>query len=398
MRSTTFRIQTLAHHASNLLLAGLLAGCAATSSESDEAVRTRLDALTGNITISGQVVDANGAPKAGVRVALNGSVQRTATTNASGNYAFSALSSGSYSVRPTLTGCSFLPDVVNLNSLTASKVVSFGGSGAACGGNAKVNVGATTGPYAISGRVLDASGNALVGARVSLGGAVTAVRFTDYAGAYVFHVAAGNYNLAGGTECALTPSNANFNAVNGNRVRDFVGAGAACTVAVSRHIAATGRTLELSRGGQRVAAVQVSAANEGSAAAATGRLTELFNAGGVNLTIAGSPAVERVVLLPGTKLMIAEGIDFPEVLHVKTAIAFGSTVVRFDTQVPENTATETVNFLRANAKNYEPTSQQYFTARHGGVCTRQQRSAGSPNGDWSTASHRRGVGCRVRQQ
>src|SRR5262245_26550639 len=74
-------------------------------------------ALTGPITISGAITGGDGLPVSGVTVHLDGSRQAVAVTAASGTYSFSGLFPASYSVRPTLAGCSFAPDVVNLNNL-----------------------------------------------------------------------------------------------------------------------------------------------------------------------------------------------------------------------------------------------------------------------------------------
>lgn len=65
-------------------------------------------APTANITISGTITQG-GSPLAGVNVALSGSTNGSATTNASGQYTLTAVSGGSYLVTPTLAGYSFEP-------------------------------------------------------------------------------------------------------------------------------------------------------------------------------------------------------------------------------------------------------------------------------------------------
>jgi hypothetical protein len=94
--------------------------------------------LSGNV-ISGRVSKGTvGIP--GVTITLAGSKQMTATTDWQGNYAFYGLSNGSYSVRPTRTGCSFNPDVVNLNNLTQSTIANFPASGTSCTSTASTQV------------------------------------------------------------------------------------------------------------------------------------------------------------------------------------------------------------------------------------------------------------------
>src|SRR3569832_2596823 len=90
----------------------LLAGHAGCHRDSASTITGSSSALTGNITISGTITDAAGLPLQGVTVHLDGSKQATVLEN-NGSYAFTGLHSGSNSVRPTMNGCSFLPDVVN---------------------------------------------------------------------------------------------------------------------------------------------------------------------------------------------------------------------------------------------------------------------------------------------
>src|SRR6476660_6187577 len=73
--------------------------------------------ITGTLSIMGTIFDARGNPLSGVTVRLAGSRQASAMTGANGTYAFTMLGAGSYSVQPTLSGCTFAPSVVNLNGL-----------------------------------------------------------------------------------------------------------------------------------------------------------------------------------------------------------------------------------------------------------------------------------------
>ena len=77
------------------------------------------------VSISGRVMAPNGAPATGVVVTLAGTAEATAVTDAYGNYSFVGLPAGSYAVRPSRPGCSFAPDVVNLNNLASGIAQDF---------------------------------------------------------------------------------------------------------------------------------------------------------------------------------------------------------------------------------------------------------------------------------
>jgi hypothetical protein len=169
-------------------------------------------------------VGATGSPLAGVVISLNGSAQASATTGANGAYAFNGLVAGSYSVQPSLAGCSFAPSVVNLNGLTASTTVNFAGSGTSCGGAAS-NSGATTGSLTISGLVTDSAGNPVPGARILLNGSAQGVRTTQASGAYSFQVNPGSYSLNPSGPCSFTPDVVNLNNLTASRKQNFVRSG-----------------------------------------------------------------------------------------------------------------------------------------------------------------------------
>lgn len=116
------------------VIAVLLAGCSfdATSESPNELLGSATQAVT-TLTLSGKVKTASGVGIPGVTVTLAGSGQGTRITDSTGNYSFSGLAAGSYSLRPTQNACSLTPDVVNLNNLTSSKTQNFVGSGSGCG-------------------------------------------------------------------------------------------------------------------------------------------------------------------------------------------------------------------------------------------------------------------------
>jgi len=59
-------------------------------------------------SISGRVT-AGGLALSGVTVSLSGAASKTATTNASGDYTFTIVGNGSYTVTPSRAGYSFTP-------------------------------------------------------------------------------------------------------------------------------------------------------------------------------------------------------------------------------------------------------------------------------------------------
>jgi len=203
-----------------------LVGCR--EAPEDDGTTTLVGAITGTLSITGTIVDASGNPRSGVIVHLAGSSQATATTGATGTYAFNGIGPAGYSVQPSLSGCTFAPTVVNVN-LTASTVINFDGSGPACGG-APQNSGATTGSLTISGRVTNAAGNSVSGVKVNLNGATQGVRTTTASGTYSFSVNPGSYSVQPSGPCTFTPTVVNLNNLNTSRTQNFVaGPGCAAT-------------------------------------------------------------------------------------------------------------------------------------------------------------------------
>jgi hypothetical protein len=77
------------------------------------------------VSIVGRVVGPNGVPVPGIQIVLAGTSEARAITDNGGSYSFTGLRWGSYAVRPTVPGCSFAPDVVNLNNLAGPAVQNF---------------------------------------------------------------------------------------------------------------------------------------------------------------------------------------------------------------------------------------------------------------------------------
>ena len=181
-----------------LLLAGLLSGCdpgcqvATTTASGAKQVSScepgpSSDASTGSgFSISGGV---SGSALQGVHINLSGTATGNTTTNASGNYSFTGLAAGDYTVTPSLAGFIFSP---------VSDVVTV--SGADVIGNNFTETAAAAPTSILSGT---ASGAVAQNVLIDLSGFNTGSVLTDSSGNYSFSgLAAGSY--------AVTPSLAGF--------------------------------------------------------------------------------------------------------------------------------------------------------------------------------------------
>ena len=122
-------------------------------------------------TLSGTVT---GATLQNVLITLSGAGNATTQTDASGNYSFTGLANGSYTVTPSLTGYTFSP---------TSTDVSISDADATAGNFVSTAVPAPT--YSISGAV---NGSTYAGVTLTLTGDATATATSD---------AGGNFNFAG---------------------------------------------------------------------------------------------------------------------------------------------------------------------------------------------------------
>jgi photosystem II stability/assembly factor-like uncharacterized protein len=75
-------------------------------------------------TIAGQIKE-NGSPLSGVTVTLSGSQSGTRTTDSAGNYSFTLLEAGNYTVTPTKFGFTFAPASQTFNNLSANQTADF---------------------------------------------------------------------------------------------------------------------------------------------------------------------------------------------------------------------------------------------------------------------------------
>ena len=134
--------------------------------------------LTSSWSISGTISPVAGG--AGATVTLGGSSGATTVADTSGNYSFTGLANGSYTITPSRTQYTFTP---------ASQPVTINGAN-----QSAINFTAQAVAYAISGSITPASLGA--GAMVALGGASSATTTADSNGNYSFTgLANGSYTV-----------------------------------------------------------------------------------------------------------------------------------------------------------------------------------------------------------
>jgi Carboxypeptidase regulatory-like domain len=182
-----------------ILLAGLLSGCdpgcqtvtttasgARQLSSCEPGPSSNTSTTPAGFSISGGV---SGSALHGVLVTLSGTATGNTTTDASGNYSFTGLAAGDYTVTPSLAGFVFNP---------VSDVVTV--SGAAVIGSNFTETASAAATSIVSGT---ASGAVAQNVLINLSGSNTGSVLTDSSGNYSFSgLAAGIY--------ALTPSLAGF--------------------------------------------------------------------------------------------------------------------------------------------------------------------------------------------
>ena len=127
------------------------------------------------LNISGVISGTGGN---GTIVTLSGSSAATTTADASGNYTFTGLQNGTFTVTPSKSGFTFTP---------ASQNVTINGSSVSA-----VNFTSTVQTFAVSGTV---SGATLSGVTISVTGSATTSATTDASGNYTLNLANGSYTL-----------------------------------------------------------------------------------------------------------------------------------------------------------------------------------------------------------
>jgi hypothetical protein len=165
-----------------ILPAALIGGCAGIVGGQN----TQAPPPPTTYSISGTISPAAGG--SGATVTLSGGASATTTADSSGNFRFSGLANGTYTVAPSHAGYTFNPS--NLS-------VTVNGANVTSG----LNFTAIAQTFSISGTISPAAGGS--GAMVALSGAASATTTANSSGAYLFT------GLANGTY-AITPSHAGY--------------------------------------------------------------------------------------------------------------------------------------------------------------------------------------------
>ena len=130
-------------------------------------------------------VTSGGSTLSGVTLSLAGSATATTTTDGSGNYSFSGLSAGNYTVTPSKTNYNFTPASRSFSPLSSNQSADFSGS-------------TTVVTFTVSGTVT-LSGAALSGVNLTLSGSAGGSTISAANGTYSFP------GLAAGGSYLVTP-------------------------------------------------------------------------------------------------------------------------------------------------------------------------------------------------
>ncbi len=167
-------------------------------------------AVSATFSVSGTVRTDGGAPIQGVTMTLSGAATGTTMTDANGNYSFTGLVNGRYTVTPSLAGHTFTPlhrsVVINNANRTG---LDFTGAVAPAG-------------YSISGTVRTrVLGVGASGVTITLSGTASQTTTTDGSGNYSFAgLTSGNYTVTPSqTGHTFTPASRAVTIINTNVIR-----------------------------------------------------------------------------------------------------------------------------------------------------------------------------------
>lgn len=148
-------------------------------------------------SVSGSITP--GGTGAGAQIALTGAATANVTADSSGNFSFTGLPNGAYTVTPSKTSVSFSPASRNV-TVSGGNVLGVSFTATSSGGG-------TPSTYSISGTVSPMSLGANVA--VTLTGAFTTAATTDASGAYTFTgLANGTYSVTpSSTGATFAPAN-----------------------------------------------------------------------------------------------------------------------------------------------------------------------------------------------
>lgn len=172
-------------------------------------------AFTGTLrhyVVNGHVTDSDGESLAGIAMNLSGSETSSTQTDSNGNYSFSLLAEGDYSITPAKLHYDFAPLNRTFQNLSSPQEASFQG---------------ILRHYLISGRVTDTNGQGINGIAIALSGPQPRTVRTASDGSYSFSAAAGNdYTVAPSIEqdyYLIAPSNRSLlNLITDQTGNDFI--------------------------------------------------------------------------------------------------------------------------------------------------------------------------------
>lgn len=159
--------------------------------------------------ITGRITTSAGAPLGGLKVGLTGMANAETTTNNSGNYFFTDLPKGSYTLTPLEASYVFSPLSRTLENLDADATADF-----------------TVVTYSVGGRITIKKGDAVTGVTVTLSGARHASTTTNQSGDYLFNdlPAGWNYTVTPAQNSyEFNPLNRTYNGLDADKSDDFLG-------------------------------------------------------------------------------------------------------------------------------------------------------------------------------
>jgi hypothetical protein len=157
-------------------------------------------------TISGHIQNASAIAISGVTVSLSGGQTGSTSTDASGNYSFSSLTSTlNYTVTPSLANYTFNPANLTYNNLVANQT-------------AADFTGTSTITYAISGHIQNGNGVNISGITITLSGGQAGTTTTDISGNYSF------VGLSSTNNYTLTPALTNYTFITPTRTYNALAA------------------------------------------------------------------------------------------------------------------------------------------------------------------------------
>jgi hypothetical protein len=262
--------------------------------------------------LSGRITDAQNNGLGNATLTLSGSQTATVQADASGNYSFTVLAEGNYTITPSKQHYLFNPSQQSFNNL---------------GGDQKGDFNAALRQYIISGRATEASGLALRGITVNLSGGQTGTTKTGSDGSYTFSATAlGNYTVTPSSPKIFTfaPQDQNFTPLESDRSNvGFIGTRELYTV--------SGRVLDDRGSGVDGVPATLTNANDGSSQTTVTSNGGAFSFTGVPAGFSYSVSTPSTYILSYTPKNIDELSDNVVLNLAATRVTYGIAGVITDT-------------------------------------------------------------------